>query len=222
MLAAICMIACLPLSTQGRAVAAQELPELPVLEPDAEVLHYRWRTRGLLSFIFPRSGTATVTTEEARDGRLRSQIRVETDGEAFWLSGSELDAETLTLRETWSSYRWRGRTKTKRKMVQEEGVVDMVAAILTLRERRPDKKLPLRFLAGSKVYPIQAVPDLEESDQVIRYFLEGMGRRRRERWDDEAEVFVSQQESLPQHISLIGTMIRIDLELDRDALAQVD
>ncbi len=211
---AILVIACF-LTLEGAGTSAEAVASLPQLAEDAEVLHFRWKTHGLLKFLFPGSGTATLVTERARNGRVRSQLHVATDGDVYWLAGSQVDAGSLTLIETWSSYRWRGRTKTKSKEISEHGVVDMIAAILTLREEQPQKKRRFQLLAGG-VYPIEATPQSDPESGAIHYFLEGKQGRRGERWDDRAEISFDSGDNLPSHIALIGTLIRIDLDLDRE------
>ncbi len=183
--------------------------QLPVLEPEQH-WDYTWKTSGLLSLLFPGSGTGRLSVEAPVDGVLRAELRVDAKDDVYWLTGSLIDAETLTVREIWSSYQWHGRIRTRHRKVEQEGVVDMLATILTLRHKLPKDDLPLSFQAGSSVYPILA----RRQDDSILYRLEDAGPRSGERWNKSAELgFANDADRSPASIALIEKLIRIDLEM---------
>lgn len=187
-----------------------EEPEfsIPTLDPILEWT-YTWKTSGLLSLLFPDSGVGYLRVEDSVDGSFRAELRVDTDGEPFWLTGAVIDAETLTACEIWSTYRWRGRERTRLRQVEQSGVVDMLSTILTLRRDLPQEDTPLEFQAGSTVYPIVARRTLPAV-----YVLEDRDGHRGRRWNKSAEVsFADDSRRSPQHIALIERLIRIDLEL---------
>lgn len=190
--------------------AVSEEPEftIPTLDPTLEWT-YTWKTSGLLSLLFPDSGVGYLRVEDSVDGLFRAELRVDADGEPFWLTGAIIDAQTLTAREIWSSYRWRGRERTRLRHVKRDGVVDMLSTILTLRRDLPQEDTPFEFQAGSTVYPIVA-----RCAPPAVYVLEDRDGHRGRRWNKSAEVsFADDSRRSPQHIALIESLIRIDLEL---------
>lgn len=181
---------------------------IPTLDPTLE-WRYTWKTSGLLSLLFPGSGVGYLRVEDSIDGLFRAELRVDADGEPFWLTGAVIDAQTLTAREVWSSYRWRGRERARHRYVKQNGVVDMLSTILTLRRHLPEQDTPFDFQAGSTVYPIVA-----RRTPPAAYVLEDRAGTTGQRWNKSAEIaFADDERRSPQHIALIESLIRIDLEL---------
>ena len=182
---------------------------VPVLDP-VEEWHYEWKTSGLLKILFPNSGVGALRLEAPVDGLLRAELRIDAADDVYWLTGSLIEADTLTVREIWTEYQWHGRVRTRLREVQREGVVDMLATILTLRRDLPNRDTPLDFQAGSTVYPIVARRQPEEP----AYHLQDRDSNRGERWNKRAEVgFAPDADRSPRHIALIETLIRVDLVL---------
>lgn len=207
-IASLCLVVA---ATCPHAAGGADEPEyvVPVLEP-AEVFTYAWRTSGLLSILLPRSGEARLAIERPANGVLRAELRLDTDSDTYWLTGSVIDAETLTAKQVWTSYLWHGRTRTRSRDVNQNGVVDMLATILTLRRDLPRGDTPLEFHTGSSVYPIVA----RRLPGGPVYRLEDREVSRGERWSKRAELsFLDDARRSPKHIALIETLIRIDLEL---------
>lgn len=189
---------------------ATDEPEftIPELKP-AQAWTYTWKTSGLLSLLFPDSGDGRLIVEEPSGGLFRAELRVDAAEDVHWLTGSLIEADTLTVRETWTSYQWHGRVRTRHRTVDRDGVVDMLATVLRLRRDLPDGDLPLDFQAGSSVYPIVA----SRQPEGLVYQLRDRATAG-ERWNKSAEVtFTNPTERRPQHIALIERLIRIDLEL---------
>ncbi len=190
--------------------------EIPSISSNAEVLHYKWETHGLLKILFPQSGTATLKVERPQNGSIRAELRVDTPDEAYWLTGASIDEKLLTVKEVWSSYRWRGRTKNRHKLVDEQAAVDMIATILSLRRDRPESPRRFSFLAGSKIYPVVAQAD--KVDGKIAYHIEGVKEPGGNRWNDRAEITIANDSRhTPEHVALIGTFLRIDLTVRGDS-----
>ena len=210
-LAATLVLIAIPLVVGAPASTAADEPDfvLPVLD-SAQQWDYTWKTSGLLSILFPRSGVGRLVIEAPVDGAFRAELRVDAKDDVYWLTGSLIDAQTLTVREIWSSYQWHGRIRTKHRVVDHAGVVDMPATILRLRQDLPEDDLPLSFQAGSTVYSIVA----RRQRDSVSYRLEDAADRSGERWNKAAELtFAEGRNPDPQHIALIETLIRIDLEM---------
>lgn len=138
-----------------------------------EVLAYRWRVQGLLRglglFGIPGDGTATLTHRDVGAGRESVELHLiaepSRDGEYFRY-GSERDRASGVARRAWSSYRWRGKERSKEAAIDQAGVVDIASAILSLRRDPPRRPRQLEIWSDGRLYPVLVTP------------MEGGSRRR--------------------------------------------
>jgi hypothetical protein len=146
-----------------RALLAALLVAAPLLGAGpagaTESLNYHWSLRGfmgrLAGIVVPHEGHGELRSRPNDGGRvteLEITSPASADGE-FFLYGGELRSDGSTA-HAWSSYRWRGRAKSQKSPVAEEGVVDVASGIHLIRERHPVEPLPLRIWSDGRVYPV--------------------------------------------------------------------
>jgi hypothetical protein len=124
-----------------------------------ESLTYRWSLRGLggrlAGIVVPHQGRGELRSRPNDGGRI-TELEITSPESAsgeFFLYGGEMRPDGSTAR-AWSSYRWRGKSKSQRDPVAEEGVVDVASGIALIRVRHPDRPLRLRIWSDGKVYPV--------------------------------------------------------------------
>src|ERR1700709_1935376 len=97
-----------------------------------EEFQYRWQLRNFLGTIaglfLPNRGEGSLTFKSMSNGHLQSELTITSDiakqGEYFRY-GSEMDPHTLQPIKAWSSYSWRGETKSKSSPIDQTGVLDI-------------------------------------------------------------------------------------------------
>lgn len=133
--------------------------------PAVERLEYNWRLSGLLRglalFSLPTDGKASLTWRELGGGHESVELHLvsdhEEDGE-FFLYGSELDRTTGVALRAWSSYRWRGESKSREARIDQARVVDIASAILALRRDPPRRPRQLEIWSDGRLYPVVVQP----------------------------------------------------------------
>jgi len=140
--------------------AALVLPLVGALPAGAsESLAYTWSLKGFLGrmagLVVPHQGRGELRSRPNDGGRI-TELEITSpqggNGE-FFLYGGETRADGSTAL-AWSSYRWRGKEKSKRDPVLEEGVVDVASGIHLIRDRHPESTLRLRIWSDGRVYPV--------------------------------------------------------------------
>src|ERR1700724_1018697 len=88
--------------------------------PADEDFHYHWKLGNLLGTVLglflPREGDGDLAFKLQKDGHLRGELMItlpESHGGEYWRYGSEIDPRTLQPIRVWSSYQWRGRSKSE-------------------------------------------------------------------------------------------------------------
>src|SRR6202035_5083880 len=136
----------------GLALAIFPMTGVRAAEPVQEDFHYHWELRNLLGTIaglfFPNHGQGELTFKTSPGGHLTSELLITSSASAegeFWRYGAEIDAEHLQPIRAWSSYKWRGKTNSKNEPVEQQGVMDIVSAIYSLRRDPPDRRRQLQI-----------------------------------------------------------------------------
>lgn len=124
-----------------------------------ESLTYRWSLRGfvghLAGLVVPSQGRGELRTRPNGGGRI-TELEItspQSDRGEFFLYGGETGVDGST-ELAWSAYRWRGRDKSERSPVAEDGVVDVASGIQLIRQRLPTEPLRLLIWSDGKVYPV--------------------------------------------------------------------
>ena len=126
-----------------------------------EEFQYRWQLGNFLGSIaglfLPNHGDGSLTFKPVGDGHLRSELTITSNaakqGEYFTY-GSEIDARSLRPIKAWSSYSWRGETKSKEEPIDQEGVLDIASGIYSIRQSPPTTSRRMEIWSDGKVYPV--------------------------------------------------------------------
>ncbi len=207
------LVAFLALSSTNFSLSGQNAPAPSPGADDAEsvaarlagVFHYRWDLAGLggavAGLFFPDEGDGVLSFELSEDGEMRNELSITAekteDGEHFTY-GSRIDAATGHSVEAWSSYRWRGRTKSKRQDVEEPAVVDIVSGIYAIRLDPSAERRRLEVWSDGKLYPVEVVPRgrgfrtvAHQKIEASRFVIRGLQVPDRRRWKGKVEVWLS-------------------------------
>lgn len=204
------------------AMAAQpDSPPTTVVQAPPEVLRYEWRLEGfggrMARLFVPGSGSGTLTTGPSPGGKIKSELLITSqDSEAgeFWRYAAEIDPATQATVHAWSSYRFRGKSKSKDVPVATPGAVDVSAAIHLLRNSPPKQPLPLQIWSEGKLYPVQVLPGITERIRrdgrevlVRRYSIEGVEEPGQRFWKGRMEIALADD---PMHVP-VEIILRVSL-----------
>lgn len=193
-----------------------------------EVLHYDWRLTGALSALaglfLPSHGVGTLATGAGENGRIVTELRIEApqasdDGE-FWEYGAEIEPTDGDTERVWSSYRWRGEEKSEREML-DDGIIDVVSGIWTLREEPPESPRRMEIWSDGKLYPVLVLPGATERHLVcgeprtVRHVkVRGVRLPDRRHWKGSLELWLADDPAAtPTRIVLDRGWARVRLDL---------
>jgi hypothetical protein len=194
---------------------------------DGEEFRYRWR---LANFAGRVAGLFLPTTGEGQltftphDGRLTTELLITSersrDGE-FWRYGSEVDAASLDSRRAWSSYRWRGESKSKSAEIDAHGVKDVVAGIYAIRRDPPAAPRPMAIWSDGKTYPVVVIPRGVEPRRVAgrvvvarRFSIRGVDVAGGRRWKGKLELWLTDDAAAaPVELHISRSLADLRLEL---------
>jgi hypothetical protein len=194
-----------------------------------EEFHYQWQLRNLLGTIaglfLPNHGEGFLTFKSMPNGHLQSELTITSSaarqGEYFRY-GSEMDTRTLHPIRAWSSYSWRGETKSKSSPIEQAGVLDIASGIYSIRQSPPDKPRRMEIWSDGKIYPVVVIPLGVESRKLqggrkvdVRHFsIRGIDVPDRERWKGKLDLWLARDEaSTPVEILLSRNLADVHLEL---------
>jgi Protein of unknown function (DUF3108) len=218
----ISLAAVLALLTAGATAIAQPRGQ-------NEEFQYRWQLGNFLGSIaglfLPNHGDGALTFKPVGDGHLRSELTITSNaarqGEYFTY-GSEVDARTLRPIKAWSSYSWRGETKSKEEPIDQAGVLDIASGIYSIRQDPPTKTRRMEIWSDGKVYPVMVVPlglDRRRSAsgklaQLRHFSIRGVDLPDRDRWKGKLDLWLSRDEAAtPVEILLSRNLADVHLEL---------
>lgn len=229
------LLAALALALVWAAWPAPYAPAARASEPaslagssDDERFVYRWELRKLASLLggilLPGQGEGALTVERS-NGNLKSELLITSeqggDGE-YWRYGAVIDPDRGRTIRAWSSYFFRGETKSKREEIEEDGVVDVASGIYLLRQDPPDAPRRMRIWSDGKVYPVVVVPKgteprtlpSGEKIQTTHYSIEGVDVPGERRWKGSLELWLAHDEAAtPVEIRVVRTFAGVRLEL---------
>lgn len=215
-LAALFLVAAIP------AVRADE----PLVK--TEEFHYRWRLQGLVGVLaglfMPRQGDGSLVFSPGENGHLVSELLVtseKSESGEFWRYGSEVDLAAHQAVEAWSSYKWRGKSRSKKQRVEQKGVLDIVAGIYVLRQDPPELPRKMKIWSDGKIYPVLVIPKGEETRRIggkkiatLHLVVKGIETEARRRWKGSLELWLARDEArTPVEIRIQRSLADLDLEL---------
>jgi len=193
-----------------------------------ERFEYRWSLRGFVgaiaSVFVPGQGEGLLTVEPLGDGRERCELKVTSDESAadeYFLYGSEwLPAERRTVR-AWSELEWRGEQKKKRAELDDDGVIDVAAAIQLLRRTPPRSSARLEIWSDGRLYPVVVLARETERRRLAgrqvearRYSIHGISIPDRRFWKGQLDLWIADDPAAtPVEIVVARKGARVKLEL---------
>jgi hypothetical protein len=212
---ACALLAVLP----GRSVVAQV---------SNEDFHYRWHLGNVvgtvLGFFLPRQGDGELAFKMQKDGHLRGELLITSpdsrQGE-FWRYGSEIDPHTLQPIRAWSSFLWRGRSKSTSDEIEQKGVFDISCAIYNIRHEQFQKPRDMEIWSDGKIYPVTVLPMGDEvrtiSNQRVEtrhYAIRGRDLPDRRRWTAKVDFWLAKDAAAtPVEIQISRRLADVRLEL---------
>jgi len=199
------------------------------VQPQNEEFQYRWQLRNLVGSIaglfLPKQGEGSLTFKTDLSGHLRSELTI-TSGASrqgeFFRYGSEIDTRTLQPIRAWSSYSWRGETKSKSSPIEQEGVLDVASGIYAIRQDPPEKPRRMEIWSDGKIYPVVVIPLGLESRkshdgktiQVRRYSIRGIDLPGRRKWKGKLDLWLARDEAAtPVEILISRNLADVRMEL---------
>jgi len=212
----------------GPAASAQSAPGAPGKTRNEE-FQYHWQLRnflGTLAGLFlPSQGDGSLTFKPTANGHLRSELTITSasarQGEYFRY-GSEIDTRTLQPIRAWSSYSWRGETKSKDEPIDQAGVLDIASGIYAIRQDPPEKTRRMEIWSDGKIYPVVVIPLGVETRKLrngrkaeLRHFsIRGVDAPNRNRWKGKLDLWLSRDEAAtPVEILLSRNLADVHMEM---------
>jgi Protein of unknown function (DUF3108) len=193
-----------------------------------ENFRYSWQLRNFIGTIaglfFPNQGEGSLTFRTEKNGHLRSELTITSnesrEGE-FFRYGSEVDIETLQPIRAWSSYTWRGESKTKSEEIEAHGVLDIAAGIYAIRRDPPTKPRRMEIWSDGKTYPVVVIPLGEETRKVgnakvaTRHFsVRGVEMPGRRKWKGKLDLWLAKDAAAtPVGILISRNLADVRMEL---------
>ena len=199
-------------------------------KPQNEEFQYHWQLRnflGTLAGLFlPRQGEGSLTFKSLGNGHLQSELTI-TSGAAkqgeYFRYGSEIDTRTLQPIRAWSSYSWRGETKSKSAPIEQIGVLDIASGIYSIRQDPPEKTRRMEIWSDGRIYPVVVIPLGIERRQTrggkkvdVRHFsIRGVDvPERGNKWKGKLDLWLARDEAAtPVEILLSRNLADVHLEL---------
>lgn len=172
--------------------------------------------------IIPAHGEGTLTARELENGEIQSELHItSSDSEKgdYYRYASRRATPTGGIQEAWSSYRFRGKEKSREAKVSEKDVVDIASGIALIRRRRPTKALDLMIWSDGKVYSVEVLPlgwkELRVESQKRRVFHYAVrGRPGGRKWKGSLELWLADNPaSTPLRIALKRAFSSVRLDI---------
>jgi len=194
-----------------------------------EEFQYRWQLRNLVGTIaglfLPKQGEGSLTFKTDASGRLRSELTITSDASRqgeYFRYGSEIDTHTLQPIRAWSSYSWRGETKSKAAPIEQDGVLDIASGIYAIRQNPPEKPRRMEIWSDGKIYPVIVIPlDVESRKaqagkkmDVRHYSIRGIEMPGRRKWKGKLDLWLARDpDATPVEIVISRNLADVHMEL---------
>jgi hypothetical protein len=199
-----------------------------------EDFHYHWRLGNvvgtILGLFFPQQGDGELAFKLQKDGHLRGELLITSpqskQGE-YWRYGSEIDPRTLQPIRAWSSFFWRGRSKSTSDEIEQKGVFDISCAIYSIRHEPFQKPRDMEIWSDGKIYPVTVLPMGDEvrtiSNRKVEtrhYAIRGRDLPERRKWTAKVDFWLAKdQAATPVEIQISRRLADVRLELRPTATA---
>lgn len=195
--------------------------------PANEEFRYRWQLRNFMGAVaglfLPRQGEGSLTFMRT-NGHLKSELTItspQSKQEGYFRYGSEIDVRTLQPIRAWSSYSWRGESKSKNEPVDKEGVLDVAAGIYAIRSDPPTRSRKMQIWSDGKIYPVVVIPMGIEVRQLPHgkvparhYSIRGVNLRGQRKWKGKLDLWLATDEAnTPVEILISRNMADVRMEL---------
>lgn len=203
------------------------------IRPIDEDFRYHWELSNfigrLASVFLPGQGDGSLAFKIQPNGNLRSELTItspDSQSGDYFRYGSEVDADTLKPVRAWSSYHWRGETKSKDESVDREGVLDIAAGIFSIRRDPPRTTRRIEIWSDGKTYPVEIVPQgvvqraISGRQVLARHFIiRGVDIDGQRSWKGRLELWLSTDAAArPLAITLSRNLADVRLELKHPGL----
>lgn len=211
------------------AAAAASDPLGPALNEERFV--YRWELKKLASLLggilFPGHGEGLLTFEPRANGHLQSELLItseHSDKGEFWRYGAEIDPHLGRTIRAWSSYLFRGESKSESAEIDQIGVIDVASGIYQIRQDLPDKPRRLRIWSDGKIYPVIVVPQGSEVRtlpggrrvETLHYRIRGVEVPGERHWKGHMDLWLAKDDGhTPVEIHFDRTLVGVRLRLDQ-------
>lgn len=195
--------------------------------PANEAFHYRWSLHNLLGAVaglfLPNHGDGELTFKTDDNGHLKSELTITSPaaGGDFWRYGAEIDAARLRPIRAWSSYRWRGKSKSENEEITQQGVIDIVSAIYSIRNDPPEQPRRLSIWSDEKIYPVLISPRGRErrtlpagTVETRHYAIRGIDTGEGRFWKGKVDLWLATDPAAtPVVIQISRSLADVRLEL---------
>lgn len=195
-------------------------------EPVNEEFRYRWQLKNFLGamagLFLPNQGDGSLTFHRT-NGHLKSELTItsEQSKDGFFRYGSEIEVATLRPIRAWSSYSWRGETKSKNEPVDKSGVLDVAAGIYAIRSDPPVRSRRMQIWSDGKIYPVVVIPLGTETRRLRsgrvkarHYSIRGVDVPGERRWKGKLDLWLtSDGKATPVEILISRNLADVHLEL---------
>ncbi len=195
-------------------------------EPVNEEFRYRWQLKNFLGtmagLFLPNQGDGSLTFQRT-NGHLKSELTItsEQSKDGFFRYGSEVDISTLRPIRAWSSYSWRGETKSKNEPVDKSGVLDVAAGIYAIRNDPPVRSRRMQIWSDGKIYPVVVIPLGTETRRLPsgrikarHYSIRGLDVPGERRWKGKLDLWLTADEkATPVEILISRNLADVHMEL---------
>jgi len=197
-----------------------------------EQFDYRWTLagfKGVFARLFiPGSGEGRLTTAWAGDGGSLDSVKTELlisssarKRDEFWLYGAEIDSSARRTVRSWSSQRFRGKSRRREREAGDVDALDLASSIFYLRRERPDQPREEMIWSKGKLNPVMIHPGpsgsaLWNGEQVATrsYSIRGLSKPGRPTWEGMMDLILTDdEEAVPLEIVVVRKGLRIRLEL---------
>jgi Protein of unknown function (DUF3108) len=170
-----------------------------------EEFRYDWQLRNFVGAVaglfLPNQGEGSLTFTKEQNGHLRTELTI-TSGASkageYFRYGSEIDTATLQPIRAWTSYSWRGESKSKSEEIDQKGVLDIASGIYAIRHDPPTKPRRMEIWSDGKVYPVIVMPLGNETRKVgnerveTRHFsVRGIDVEGQRKWKGKLDLWLA-------------------------------
>lgn len=213
------------------ALAAVLAAAQPVSAAEEERFVYRWELKKLAALLggilLPGHGQGLLTFESRANGHLQSELLItseHSDEGEFWRYGAEIDPVVGRTLRAWSSYLFRGESKSESAEIDQAGVIDVASGIYQIRRELPQKPQRMRIWSDGKIYPVVVVPKGSQTRtlpgdrrvETLHYRIHGVEVPGERYWKGHMDLWLAKDDgNTPVEIHFDRTLVGVRLQLDQ-------